>query len=486
MAVDPSIALSFRPTPIDNPLTNYTNALQAQGLAQQNALASVTMQEKQAQLQRMNALRSSLQNIDITTPEGQNSLIKSNPFEGPGIVENLLKLDSTRSTTAKNTADAAETNQKITAANVERNLRSLTNVTSPDQVPAWVQGGVDSKLITPEQAKQTLAQVPTDPAGFAKWKQQQQLAGMSIKDQLELTAPKVELKNAGGSLVPFQTNAYAQGGIGTPSGIAPIPITQSADSIASNATSRANNASTQAGENARAAASRQVQLQVAGLGPDGQPSANVESMAQAIAAGKQAPLTGFAAARPAGQLIMSRVMQIDPTYDASSWGAKAKAAKDFTSGSQGNAMRSFAVAGQHLDQLGALADALNNGNLQIVNKIGNAYAQQTGNPAPTNFDAAKDVVSKEVVKAIVAGGGGVAERQELSNLMSNAKSPAQLKGVIDQYRGLMAAQHDALLQQRRAAGLPDSTIPDYGPSASGGSAHPAEINDLLKKYGPGR
>jgi hypothetical protein len=55
----------------------------------------------------------------------------------------------------------------------------------------------------------------------------------------------------------------------------------------------------------------------------------------------------------------------------------------------------------------------------------------------------------------------VAEREELAKLMSNAKSPAQLKGVIAQYRGLMGAQHDALLQQRRAAGLPDSTLPSY-------------------------
>jgi hypothetical protein len=114
-----------------------------------------------------------------------------------------------------------------------------------------------------------------------------------------------------------------------------------------------------------------------------------------------------------------------------------------------------------------LVDALNNGNMQIVNKIGNAYSSQTGNPAPTNFDAAKDVVSKEVVKAIVAGGGGVAERQELSHLMDNAKSPAQLKGVIQQYRNLMAAQHDALLQQRDAAGLPRSTLPNY--TEAGGS-----------------
>jgi hypothetical protein len=158
---------------------------------------------------------------------------------------------------------------------------------------------------------------------------------------------------------------------------------------------------------------------------------------------------------------MARVSEINPNFDATDYEAKKKAARDFTSGTQGNAMRSFAVAGQHLDQLGTLVDALDNGDISLINKVGNAYASQTGGTAPTNFAAAKDVVSKEVIKAIVGAGGGVAERAELSQLMDSAKSPAQLKGVINQYRTLMDAQHNALLQQRRAAGLSDKTLPNY-------------------------
>lgn len=245
----------------------------------------------------------------------------------------------------------------------------------------------------------------------------------------------------------------------------------------------------QSGENSRSAAGRSQALMLAGMGADGKPSAALESEAQLIAAGKIAPPSGLAATRPATAMLMKRVAEINPEFDASSYQAKVKASKDFGTGSQGNAMRSFAVAGQHLDQLGTLVDGLKNNNMQIVNKVANAYEQQTGNPAPTNFDAAKAVVSKEVVKAIVAGGGGVSEREELSNLMDKAKSPAQLKGVIAQYRNLMAAQHEALLQQRDAAGLPRSTLPIYK-DANGSPAsappivsHPADITDLLKKYG---
>lgn len=189
---------------------------------------------------------------------------------------------------------------------------------------------------------------------------------------------------------------------------------------------------------------------------------DVQNMIHAVGKYQLDPVLAMARLPPAYRAqFIGQVMQQYPNYDQTAYKAKANAATAFTSGPQGNAMRSFAVAGTHLDQLAGLADALHNGDLQAVNRIANAWAAQTGDPAPTDFEAAKDVVSKEVIKAIVAGGGGVAERQELSTLMSNAKSPAQLAGVIRQYRQLMGAQHDALLQQRRAAGLPDSTLPNY-------------------------
>jgi hypothetical protein len=49
----------------------------------------------------------------------------------------------------------------------------------------------------------------------------------------------------------------------------------------------------------------------------------------------------------------------------------------------------------HLDQLGELADALDNGNTQIVNKIvQNYFSKATGSPNVTNFDAIKAIVGK--------------------------------------------------------------------------------------------
>lgn len=173
----------------------------------------------------------------------------------------------------------------------------------------------------------------------------------------------------------------------------------------------------------------------------------VEETAQAIAAGKLAPLSGFALARPMAQNIMARVVQINPEYDPTQFQTRQKSEKDFATGKQGNSVRSFNVALSHLDTLDQLADALHNGNMQLVNKVGNAVATQTGSAAPTNFVAAKKIVADEIVKAIVGSGGGVTDREEAAKTIAAANSPAQLKGVINTYKELMRGQINGLRNQ---------------------------------------
>jgi hypothetical protein len=103
-----------------------------------------------------------------------------------------------------------------------------------------------------------------------------------------------------------------------------------------------------------------------------------------------------------------------------------------------------------------LSDALNNNDIRAFNTIGNLVAKQTGQPAPTNFDAAKQIVTAEVIKAVVASGGGVRERQEAEANFSNASSPAQLKGVINSYKQLLGGQLNSLgLQYENGTGRTD-------------------------------
>jgi len=127
--------------------------------------------------------------------------------------------------------------------------------------------------------------------------------------------------------------------------------------------------------------------------------------------------------------------------------AQNAAVKSFSDGKLGSTVRSFNVSISHLDTLDQLTDALHNGDAQAMNRASNYFKSQTGNPAPTNFEAAKKVVADEVVKAIVGTGGGVTDREEAAKTIAAANSPAQLKGVIGTYKELMRGQLHGLQQQ---------------------------------------
>src|SRR6185295_8907056 len=150
---------------------------------------------------------------------------------------------------------------------------------------------------------------------------------------------------------------------------------------------------------------------------------------------------------PYGQAGMAKVYENNPEYRAQSYNASNKAQSAFATGKQGDAVRSFNVVISYLNTLDKLTDALNNRDVQALNQVSNAFKQQFGSPAPTNFNAAKAIVGDEIIKAIVAGGGALADRENAQNQINAANTPAQLKGVIKTYKELMAGQLKGLKKQ---------------------------------------
>lgn len=468
MAADASIYGLIQQPKQFNPLEALTGALKAQGMQQEGQLNQLKLAALGRDQERKNSLLALANGWNSGTTDDQRiGSLKNNGYfdEADKLEQGLLKRQEVKSTTQKNASEAlgkfVDAQGNLATQVMANPSPAFANMALDSMAAHAKYLGFDHVLPQIEAERQAVAGMTPDQ--IKQW-----AAGHALKSEKLL--PTIQTRNTGGTTDTLAIDPLT----GKPTVTGSVKNTQTPDSIATNATSRANNAANIAKD-----------LQVAGMTAGGGLDDNSERTAQAIASGQLPAPTGMALLNPRNQRILGRVMEINPQYDSTTVDAKKKAARDFTSGSQGNAMRSFAVAGQHLDQLGELADAMNNGNLQLVNKIANTYSQQTGSPAVTNFDAAKDVVSKEVVKAIVAGGGGVAEREELSKLMANAKSPAQLKGVIQQYRSLMAAQHDALLQQRRAAGLPDSTLPNYTDAngSPAGAGVPADIAAILQKHG---
>ena len=100
---------------------------------------------------------------------------------------------------------------------------------------------------------------------------------------------------------------------------------------------------------------------------------------------------------------MARVRELNPDYDESKWDTAKKTRQAFTTGKQGDTVRSMNVAVDHLDTLQEAANALNNGQLPLFNKIANEYRRNVGGPAITDFNGIKTIVGSEVSKAIAGG-----------------------------------------------------------------------------------
>jgi hypothetical protein len=167
--------------------------------------------------------------------------------------------------------------------------------------------------------------------------------------------------------------------------------------------------------------------------------------AKNIAQGNLPPLTGPNASR-----IMNEVVALKPDYKANDYGLQTSAIKAFNQGTQGNKVRSLNVVADHFTTLEKAADALQSGDVRAINAISQFIETQTGKPAPTNFNAIKEILADEIVASVVPGTGALADRQAIKKTIVAASSPEQLKGVVANYKELIAGQLNGLETQYKA------------------------------------
>jgi hypothetical protein len=144
--------------------------------------------------------------------------------------------------------------------------------------------------------------------------------------------------------------------------------------------------------------------------------------------------------------------------------------KAFTSGPESKTLNAFNTAHEHLQQFGQAADALQNGNIQVVNQIANNYSAATGNPAPTNFNAIRAAVAGEISKTFKGTGAATDDEiRQINDTINRAQSPQQLKGAIQTYTRLMESKRHALETQYQQ-GLQGK--PSFGADVNQGGAQP--------------
>lgn len=157
-----------------------------------------------------------------------------------------------------------------------------------------------------------------------------------------------------------------------------------------------------------------------------------------------------------------------------------------TSGKGGQQLTAFNTAISHLDLLDKLSLALNNTDVQVVNKAKQRWAQETGGAAPANFEAAKNAMSGEVAAALKTSGATDQEISKVGDTFNRAQSPMQLKGAINTYRTLLKSkagnlkgQNDQGMQGKPNFGGPKAGDIEDGYKFKGGN--PADPNAWEKQ-----
>lgn len=140
----------------------------------------------------------------------------------------------------------------------------------------------------------------------------------------------------------------------------------------------------------------------------------------------------------------------------------------FTKGKGSQQLTAYNTALKHLDTLDSLAGDLNNSNIQVFNKAAQTWKEQTGNPAPSNFAAAKNAMSGEVAAALKASGATDQEIASVGQTFNRAQGPAQLKGAIGTYRTLLQSKAQQLHGQYEQ-GMQGR--PNFGESGQPGSGN---------------
>jgi hypothetical protein len=478
MPIDPNIAMGYRPPQIESPDVQNARAAQLAHAQQQNMLGQMQMME----LARANQQKNTMRDILSKAPEGAptseiNRLIEKSLITGGDIAglmahrKALAEAEAAQANVLKAKAQTGLAEQQTAASRFELDKKrldhgyeSIGKSSNPAEYKLNVQDALNKKLITQEQADIGLAKLEQvelqdrmtgGNTNFKKFRMESLEKLLSAKDELARTEPKYVFEDIGGKKVRIQTNPNALDF--DPKLLELVKTMSPADEatdkyhqgLLANARRRLNE------ELATGAPLTPQTLDYAaqiykqtGVMPQVGMGKNAQSIRSAILTrAAQLSMGNGATAEQAASDLVSNKIDV---------GTRTKASKDFSTGPQGKQVTAFNTAIDHLATMDKLSDALQNGDVKLINSLGNVVARQTGQPAPTNFDAAKQIVTAEVIKAVVASGGGVTERQEAERNFAAANSPVQLKGLVQTYKKLLGGQLNSLgVQYENTTGKKD-------------------------------
>jgi hypothetical protein len=139
--------------------------------------------------------------------------------------------------------------------------------------------------------------------------------------------------------------------------------------------------------------------------------------------------------------VYRKVMAINPQFSATEFPTRNKVQQDFSaSGTSGKAITSADTALAHLDSISKAGAALNNGDIQQLNRLANFVGAQVGQTPKQTYDTIVSMVAPEISKAVIGDSGGEGERTAMKLNFGSNLSPDQREQSIGAAAGLLAAR----------------------------------------------
>lgn len=158
---------------------------------------------------------------------------------------------------------------------------------------------------------------------------------------------------------------------------------------------------------------------------------DIEANAKMIAEYRMPGYTGMSARSPGAALVMRRVSELNPTYDAAVFPV-AKAGEINFIEKNGPQIRAFGTLGRHAQAAKDLFAALDNPtDIRRLNQAYNFFREEFGVAAPTQVNLAKQFIADEMAKAVLNGPGALDDRKHFAEALSRSASTAQFAGDLD-------------------------------------------------------
>jgi hypothetical protein len=135
----------------------------------------------------------------------------------------------------------------------------------------------------------------------------------------------------------------------------------------------------------------------------------------------------------------------NPSFDSTKFSAKNAAMKSLAAGADGSMVTSMSTAVQHLNQLKGYLQALNNNDIQAINKYSNEIGTWFGSPVPPKVELVQNIAAEEINKIAVGGPGAEPDRELVREHTDMLKAaPGQASAVADAAIGIMGARINSI------------------------------------------